>query len=130
MNNLSAVHFTISVTLQSFLKSPDAISCKTHSLRAQPSGSKEELLASACAAPFYAIDTCHWISSFNQHRCSLQGHLFKFFLTSSGMGVHNTSHPFPSSFHYSYLKNLESCLLLSHRTSDLQTFLFKSKSIM
>lgn len=93
MNNLSAVHFAISVTLKIFLKSPDAISCKTHSLRAQPSGSKEELLARACAASFCATDTCHWNSSFNQRGCSLQGHLFKFFLTSSGMGAHNTSHP-------------------------------------
>ena len=93
MNNLSAVHFAISVTLKIFLKSPDAISCKTHSLRAQPSGSKEELLARACAASFCATDTCHWNSSFNQRGRSLQGHLFKFFLTSSGMGAHNTSHP-------------------------------------
>lgn len=67
MTDLSAVHFGISVTLKILLKSSDAISYNTHSLRAQPSvNSKEELPVGACATSFCAINTCYWRSSFNQ----------------------------------------------------------------
>lgn len=66
MNNLSAMHFNISVTIKILLKSPEAISYKTHLLRAQPLvKSNEELPINTCAISC-AINTGYWISDFNQ----------------------------------------------------------------